>query len=131
MEDSWETVSSERDFAKRRILKCNCDPTMCEPPSRFAATGMDSLCTGKQPLIIAPMTRGRQNRPHSPGAYSDSHKQFGKCHPARSMAPLKKPVDQVAAARNFREGKAGYELAKDGELIAARAITLPPPGFTA
>ena len=69
---------------------------------------------------------GRQNRSHLPGAHSDSNSNLGNAiRPDRR--PSQETVEQVAL-RELRE-EAGYELAKDGELIALGQY-FTSPGFT-
>src|SRR5437588_5236234 len=122
MEDSWETVSSERHFANAHLEVVT---DHVRTPSRSLPRAW-TIVLRKAAVIIAPMTRNgkivliRQERiPIRTAIWEMPSGQID--------GPSQETGDQVAL-RELRE-EAGYELSKDGELIALGHY-FSSPGFT-
>jgi len=121
MEDSWETVSSERHFANAHLEVVT---DHVRTPSRSLPRAW-TIVHRKAAVIIAPMTRDgkivliHQERIPIRTAIWEM--------PSGQIDGPQETVEQVAL-RELRE-EAGYELAKDGELIALGHY-FTSPGFT-
>jgi 8-oxo-dGTP pyrophosphatase MutT (NUDIX family) len=122
MQDSWETVSSERHFANAHVEVVT---DHVRTPSRSLPRAW-TIVHRKAAVIIAPMTRDgrivliRQERiPIRAAIWEMPSGQID--------GPVHETAEQVAL-RELRE-EAGYELANDGELIALGHY-FTSPGFT-
>ena len=122
MQDSWETVSSERHFANAHLEVVT---DHVRTPSRSLPRAW-TIVHRKAAVIIAPMTRD--------GKIVLVHQERIPIRTAIWEMPSgqidgspQETVEQVAL-RELRE-EAGYELAKDGELIALGQY-FTSPGFT-
>ena len=121
MQDSWETVSSERHFANAHLEVVT---DHVRTPSRSLPRAW-TIVHRKAAVIIAPMTRD--------GKIVLIHQERIPIRTAIWEVPSGQidgpqgTVEQVAL-RELRE-EAGYELAKDGELIALGHY-FTSPGFT-
>jgi ADP-ribose pyrophosphatase len=122
IQDSWETVSSEPHFANAHLQVVT---DHVRTPSRSVPRTW-TIVHRKAAVIIAPMTRDgrivliRQERiPISAAIWEMPSGQID--------GPAQETAEQVAL-RELRE-EAGYELAKDGELIALGHY-FTSPGFT-
>jgi ADP-ribose pyrophosphatase len=122
IQDSWETVSSEPHFANAHLQVVT---DHVRTPSRSVPRTW-TIVHRKAAVIIAPMTRDgrivliRQERiPISAAIWEMPSGQID--------GPAQETAEQVAL-RELRE-EAGYELAKDGQLIALGHY-FTSPGFT-
>jgi 8-oxo-dGTP pyrophosphatase MutT (NUDIX family) len=122
MQNSWETVSSEQHFANAHVEVVT---DHVRTPSRSAPRSW-TIVHRKAAVIIAPMTRDgrivliRQERiPIRAAIWEMPSGQID--------GPAQETAEQVAL-RELRE-EAGYELAKDGQLIAL-GYYFTSPGFT-
>ncbi|MEP7015603.1 MAG: NUDIX hydrolase [Verrucomicrobiota bacterium] len=131
-QDGWQTISSERNFANKHlevVTDSVQSPTQAKPHSW-------TTVRRKAAVIVAPMTRDekivliRQERVpirstiwEMPAGQIDDV-AFGGSEPSSSGQESAKEV----ALRELRE-ETGYELAKDGELIAFGHY-FSSPGFT-
>src|SRR5947207_2852342 len=122
MQDSWETVSSERHFANAHLEVVT---DHVRTPSRSLPRAW-TIVHRKAAVIIAPMTRD--------GKIVLIHQERIPIRTAIWEMPSgqidgapQETVEQVAL-RELRE-EAGYELTKDGELIALGHY-FTSPGFT-
>jgi ADP-ribose pyrophosphatase len=121
MQDSWEIVSSERHFANAHLEVVT---DHVRTPSRSLPRAW-TIVHRKAAVIIAPMTRD--------GKIVLIHQERIPIRTAIWEVPSGQidgpqgTVEQVAL-RELRE-EAGYELAKDGELIALGHY-FTSPGFT-
>jgi ADP-ribose diphosphatase len=120
--DSWETVSSERHFANAHLEVVT--DHVRTPASSLPRTW--TIVHRKSAVIIAPMTRDgkivlihQERIPIRAAIWEIPSGQID--------GPAQETVEQVAL-RELRE-EAGYELAKDGELIALGHY-FTSPGFT-
>ena len=122
IQDSWETVSSEPHFANAHLQVVT---DHVRTPSRSQARTW-TIVHRKAAVIIAPMTRDgrivliRQERiPIRAAIWEMPSGQID--------GPAQETAEQVAL-RELRE-EAGYELARDGQLIAL-GYYFTSPGFT-
>ena len=121
MQNSWETVSSERHFANAHLEVVT---DHVQTPSRSLPRAW-TIVHRKGAVIIAPMTQDgkivliHQERIPIRTAIWEM--------PSGQIDGPQETVEQVAT-RELRE-EAGYELAKDGELIALGHY-FTSPGFT-
>jgi ADP-ribose pyrophosphatase len=122
MQNSWETVSSERHFANAHLEVVTDN---VRTPARSVPRAW-TIVHRKAAVIIAPMTRDdkivliRQERiPIRSAIWEMPSGQID--------GPAQETIEQVAV-RELRE-EAGYELAKDGKLIALGHY-FTSPGFT-
>jgi ADP-ribose pyrophosphatase len=122
MQNSWETVSSERHFINPHLEVVT---DHVQTPSRSLPRAW-TIVHRKAAVIIAPMTRDgkivliRQERiPIRTAIWEMPSGQID--------GPAQETIEQVAL-RELRE-EAGYELAKDGELTALGHY-FTSPGFT-
>jgi 8-oxo-dGTP pyrophosphatase MutT (NUDIX family) len=122
MQDTWETVSSDRHFANAHLEVVT---DHVRTPSRSLPRTW-TIVHRKAAVIIAPMTRDgkivliRQERiPIRAAIWEMPSGQID--------GPVRETAEQVAL-RELRE-EAGYELANDGELIALGHY-FTSPGFT-
>ena len=122
MQDTWETVSSDRHFANAHVEVVT---DHVRTPSRSLPRTW-TIVHRKAAVIIAPMTRDgkivliRQERiPIRAAIWEMPSGQID--------GPVRETAEQVAL-RELRE-EAGYELANDGELIALGHY-FTSPGFT-
>ena len=122
IQNSWETVSSERHFANAHLEVVT---DHVRTPSRSVPRAW-TIVHRKAAVIIAPMTRDgkivliRQERiPIRAAIWEMPSGQID--------GPAQETAEQVAL-RELRE-EAGYELAKDGELVALGHY-FTSPGFT-
>jgi 8-oxo-dGTP pyrophosphatase MutT (NUDIX family) len=122
MQDTWETVSSDRHFANAHLEVVT---DHVRTPSRSLPRTW-TIVHRKAAVIIAPMTRDgkivliRQERiPIRAAIWEMPSGQID--------GPARETAEQVAL-RELRE-EAGYELANDGELIALGHY-FTSPGFT-
>ena len=122
IQDSWETVSSDRHFANAHLEVVT---DHVRTPSRSVPRAW-TIVHRKAAVIIAPMTRDgkivliRQERiPIRAAIWEMPSGQID--------GPVQETAEQVAL-RELRE-EAGYELAKDGQLIAL-GYYFTSPGFT-
>src|SRR4029077_13985956 len=110
MQDSWKTVSSERHFANAHLEVVT---DRVRTPSGSLPRAW-TIVHRKAAVIIAPMTQD--------GKIVLIHQERIPIRttiwemPSGQIDGAQETVDQVAL-RELRE-EAGYELAKDGELIA-------------
>ena len=122
MQDSWETVSSERHFADAHVEVVT---DHVRTPSRSLPRAW-TVVRRKAAVIIAPMTRDGKivliHQERIPIRAAIWEMPSGQID-----GPPEETAEQVAL-RELRE-EAGYELAKDGELIALGHY-LTSPGFT-
>ena len=126
----WETVSSERHFANAHLEVVT---DHVQTPSRSQPRTW-TIVHRKAAVIIAPMTRDgkivliRQER--IPIRQSIWEMPSGQIDSAAGGADLGYPSETIeqVALRELSE-EAGYELAKDGELIAL-GYYFSSPGFT-
>ncbi len=122
MQDIWETVSSERHFANAHleVVTEQVRTPSCSQPRAW------TIVHRKAAVIIAPMTRDGKivliHQERIPIRTAIWEMPSGQIE-----APTQETVEQVAL-RELRE-EAGYELAKDGELIALGQY-FTSPGFT-
>jgi ADP-ribose pyrophosphatase len=130
-EDGWETMSSERHFANAHLEVVT---DQVQTPTRLAPCSW-TVVHRKAAVIIAPMTREgkivlicQERIPIRATIWEMPSGQIDS-----SVAGVGDPgstpetIEQVAL-RELRE-EAGYELAKDGELIAL-GYYFTSPGFT-
>jgi ADP-ribose pyrophosphatase len=122
MQDSWETVSSDRHFANAHVEVVT--DHVRTPSHSLPRTW--TIVHRKGAVIIAPMTRDgkivliRQERiPIRAAIWEMPSGQID--------GPAQETLEQVAL-RELRE-EAGYELTRDGELIALGHY-FTSPGFT-
>ena len=122
IQDSWETVSSEPHFANAHLQVVT---DHVRTPSRSVPRTW-TIVHRKAAVIIAPVTRDgrivliRQERiPIRAAIWEMPSGQID--------GPAQETAEQVAL-RELRE-EAGYELAKDGQLIAL-GYYFTSPGFT-
>ena len=121
MQNSWETVSSERHFANAHLEVVTDN---VRTPSRSLPRAW-TIVHRKAAVIIAPMTRD--------GKIVLIHQERIPIRttiwemPSGQIDGAQETVEQVAL-RELRE-EAAYELAKDGELIALGQY-FTSPGFT-
>ncbi len=131
--DEWKTISTETHFTNRNLRVVTeevCTPARSEPRSW-------TIVQRKSAVIIAPMTRDgkllliRQERIpiraaiwEVPGGQIDDP-VAGGADPGRS---LDQETIKAVALRELRE-ETGYQLAKDGEMIALGDY-FSSPGFT-
>src|ERR1043166_3921437 len=122
MQESWETVSSERHFGNQHLEVVT---DHVRTPSRSLPRTW-TIVHRKAAVIISPMTRDgkivliRQERiPIRTAIWEMPSGQID--------GPAQETVERVAL-RELRE-EAGYELTKDGELIALGHY-FTSPGFT-
>ena len=122
MQENWETVSSERHFANAHLEVVT---DHVRTPARSLPRAW-TIAHRKAAVIIAPVTRDgkivliRQERiPIRAAIWEMPSGQID--------GPPQETVEQVAL-RELRE-EAGYELARDGELIALGHY-FTSPGFT-
>ena len=126
----WETVSSERHFANAHLEVVT---DHVQTPSRSQPRTW-TIVHRKAAVIIAPMTRDgkivliRQER--IPIRQSIWEMPSGQIDSVAGGADLRYPSETMeqVALRELSE-EAGYELAKDGELIALGHY-FSSPGFT-
>ena len=126
----WETVSSERHFANAHLEVVT---DHVQTPSRSQPRTW-TIVHRKAAVIIAPMTRDgkivliRQER--IPIRQSIWEMPSGQIDSVAGGADLGYPLETIeqVALRELSE-EAGYELAKDGELIALGHY-FSSPGFT-
>ena len=122
MQKSWETVSSERHFANAHLEVVTDD---VRTPSRSLPRTW-TIVHRKAAVIIVPMTRDGKivliHQERIPIRAAIWEMPSGQID-----GPAQETVEQVAL-RELRE-EAGYELAKDGELIALGHY-FTSPGFT-
>ncbi len=126
----WETVSSERHFANAHLEVVT---DHVQTPSRSQPRTW-TIVHRKAAVIIAPMTRDgkivliRQER--IPIRQSIWEMPSGQIDSVAGGADLRYPSETIeqVALRELSE-EAGYELAKDGELIAL-GYYFSSPGFT-
>ena len=126
----WETVSSERHFANAHLEVVT---DHVQTPSRSQPRTW-TIVHRKAAVIIAPMTRDgkivliRQER--IPIRQSIWEMPSGQIDSVAGGADLRYPSETIEqiALRELSE-EAGYELAKDGELIALGHY-FSSPGFT-
>ena len=130
-EGNWETISSERRFANEHLEVVT---DHVRTPSR-SQPRIWTIVHRKTAVIVAPMTRDgrivliRQERIPIRGAIWEmpsgqiDNTVAGRADPGR----LSETMEQVAL-RELRE-EAGYELAKDGELVPL-GYYFSSPGFT-
>ena len=122
MQDTWETVSSDRHFANAHLEVVT---DHVRTPSRSLPRTW-TIVHRKAAVIIAPMTRDgkivliRQERIPIRAA-------IWEMPSGQIEGPVQETAEQVAL-RELRE-EAGYELAKNGELIALGHY-FTSPGFT-
>ena len=122
MQEIWETVSSERHFANAHleVVTEHVRAPSCSQPRAW------TIVHRKAAVIIAPMTRDGKivliHQERIPIRTAIWEMPSGQVD-----APTQETVEQVAL-RELRE-EAGYELAKDGELIALGQY-FTSPGFT-
>ncbi len=120
--DSWETVSSERRFANAHLEVVT---DHVRTPSRSLPRTW-TIVHRKAAVIIAPMTRDGKivliHQERIPIRAAIWEMPSGQID-----GPAQETVEQVAL-RELRE-EAGYELARDGELIALGHY-FTSPGFT-
>jgi 8-oxo-dGTP pyrophosphatase MutT (NUDIX family) len=121
-DDRWETVSSERHFANAHLEVVT---DHVRTPSRSLPRNW-TIVHRKAAVIIAPMTRDGKivliHQERIPIRTAIWEMPSGQID-----GPAQETVEQVAL-RELRE-EAGYELAKDGELIALGHY-FSSPGFT-
>jgi 8-oxo-dGTP pyrophosphatase MutT (NUDIX family) len=122
MQNSWQTVSSDRHFANAHLEVVT---DHVRTPERSVPRAW-TIVHRKAAVIIAPMTRDdkfvliRQERiPIRSAIWEMPSGQID--------GPAQETIEQVAL-RELRE-EAGYELAKDGKLIALGHY-FTSPGFT-
>jgi ADP-ribose pyrophosphatase len=122
MQDSWETVSSEQHFsnAHLEVVTDHVRTPACSLPRTW------TIVHRKSAVIIAPMT--------GDGKIVLIHQEripirtaIWEMPSGQIDGPAQETVERVAL-RELRE-EAGYELAKDGELIALGHY-FSSPGFT-
>ncbi len=122
MQKSWETVSSEQHFANAHLEVVT---DHVRTPSRSLSRTW-TIVHRKAAVIIAPMTRDGKivlvHQERIPIRVAIWEMPSGQID-----GPAQETVEQVAL-RELRE-EAGYELAKDGELIALGHY-FTSPGFT-
>ncbi len=122
MQDIWETVSSERHFANAHleVVTEQVRTPSCSQPRAW------TIVHRKAAVIIAPMTRDGKivliHQERIPIRTAIWEMPSGQIE-----APTQETVEQVALRELCEE--AGYELAKDGELIALGQY-FTSPGFT-
>jgi 8-oxo-dGTP pyrophosphatase MutT (NUDIX family) len=120
--DSWETASSERHFANAHLEVVT---DHVRSPSRSLPRAW-TIVHRKSAVIIAPMTRDGKivliHQERIPIRTAIWEMPSGQVD-----GPAQETVEQVAV-RELRE-EAGYELARDGELIACGHY-FTSPGFT-
>ena len=122
MQDSWETVSSDRHFANAHLEVVN---DHVRTPTRSLPRTW-TIVHRKAAVIIAPMTRtGKIVLIHQERI--PIRAAIWEMPSGQIDGPAQETPEQVAL-RELRE-EAGYELAKDGELIALGHY-FTSPGFT-
>jgi ADP-ribose pyrophosphatase len=123
--DGWETISSDRHFANAHleVVTDHVRTPMCSKPRSW------TVVHRKAAVIVAPMTRDgkivliRQERlPIRAAIWEMPAGQIDDL-----FEPAQKKIEAIALSE-LRE-EAGYELAKDGELIALGHY-FSSPGFT-
>jgi ADP-ribose pyrophosphatase len=121
-QDNWETISSERHFANANLEVVT---NRVRTPSRSLPRTW-TIVHRKAAVIIAPMTRDGKivliHQERIPIRAAIWEMPSGQID-----GPAQETVEQVAL-RELRE-EAGYELAKDGNLIALGHY-FTSPGFT-
>jgi 8-oxo-dGTP pyrophosphatase MutT (NUDIX family) len=122
MQDSWETVSSDRHFANAHVEVVT---DRVRTPARSQPRAW-TIVHRKAAVIIAPMTRDGKivliHQERIPIRATIWEMPSGQID-----GPVHETAEQVAL-RELRE-EAGYELARDGELIALGHY-FTSPGFT-
>lgn len=122
MQNSWETVSSDRHFANAHVEVVT---DHVRTPSRSTPRAW-TIAHRKAAVVIAPMTRDGKivliHQERIPIRTAIWEMPSGQID-----GPANETVEQVAL-RELRE-EAGYELARDGELIALGHY-FSSPGFT-
>jgi 8-oxo-dGTP pyrophosphatase MutT (NUDIX family) len=122
MQNSWETVSSERHFANAHLEVVT---DHVRTPSRSLPRAW-TVVHRKAAVIVAPMTRD--------GKIILIHQERIPIHtaiwemPSGQIDGPARETPQEVALRELRE-EAGYDLAKNGELIALGQY-FTSPGFT-
>ncbi|PYK05260.1 MAG: hypothetical protein DME67_05795 [Verrucomicrobia bacterium] len=126
----WETVSSERHFANAHLEVVT---DHVQTPSRSQPRTW-TIVHRKAAVIIAPMTRDgkivliRQERiPICQSIWEMPSGQIDSVPGGADLGYPSETIEQVALRELSEE--AGYELAKDGELIAL-GYYFSSPGFT-
>jgi ADP-ribose diphosphatase len=130
-ERTWETISSERHFANAHLEVVT---DLVRTPSRSQPRTW-AVVHRKAAVIVAPMTRHdkivliRQERiPIRQAIWEMPSGQIDNAVAGGADAgPARETMEQVAL-RELRE-EAGYELAKDGELVSL-GYYFSSPGFT-
>jgi ADP-ribose pyrophosphatase len=126
----WETVSSERHFANAHLEVVT---DQVQTPARPDARTW-TIVHRKAAVIIAPMTRDGKivliHQERIPIRQSIWEMPSGQIDSVAGGAHLRHPSETIeqVALRELSE-EAGYELAKDGELIAL-GYYFSSPGFT-
>jgi 8-oxo-dGTP pyrophosphatase MutT (NUDIX family) len=126
----WETVSSERHFANAHLEVVT---DHVQTPSRSQPRTW-TIVHRKAAVIIAPMTRDGKivliHQERIPIRQSIWEMPSGQIDSVAGGADLRYPSETIeqVALRELSE-EAGYELAKDGELIALGHY-FSSPGFT-
>jgi ADP-ribose diphosphatase len=120
--ESWETVSSKQHFANAHVEVVT---DQVRTPSRSTPRAW-TIAHRKAAVIIAPMTRdGKIVLIHQERI--PIHTAIWEMPSGQIDGPVQETAEQVAL-RELRE-EAGYELARDGELIALGHY-FSSPGFT-
>jgi ADP-ribose pyrophosphatase len=129
-EDNWQTVSSERHFANAHLEVVT---DHVQTPSRSQPRTW-TIVHRKAAVIIAPMTRDgkivliRQERiPIRQSIWEMPSGQIDSVAGGADLGYPSETIEQVALRELSEE--AGYELAKDGELIPLGHY-FSSPGFT-
>ena len=129
-EDNWQTVSSERHFANAHLEVVT---DHVQTPSRSQPRTW-TIVHRKAAVIIAPMARDgkivliRQERiPIRQSIWEMPSGQIDSVPGGADLGYPSETIEQVALHELSEE--AGYELAKDGELIAL-GYYFTSPGFT-
>ena len=129
-EDNWQTVSSERHFANAHLEVVT---DHVQTPSRSQPRTW-TIVHRKAAVIIAPMARDgkivliRQERiPIRQSIWEMPSGQIDSVAGGADLGYPSETIEQVALHELSEE--AGYELAKDGELIAL-GYYFTSPGFT-
>jgi 8-oxo-dGTP pyrophosphatase MutT (NUDIX family) len=129
-ERTWETISSEPHFANAHLEVVT---DLVRTPSRSQPRTW-TVVHRKAAVIVAPMTRDdkivliRQERiPIRQAIWEMPSGQIDSVAGSVDPGPARETMEQVAL-RELRE-EAGYELAKDGELVSLGHY-FSSPGFT-
>jgi ADP-ribose pyrophosphatase len=122
MQNSWETISSDRHFVNAHVEVVT---DHVQTPSRSTPRAW-TIVHRKKAVVIAPMTQDGKivliHQERIPIRAAIWEMPSGQID-----GPVQETVEQVAL-RELRE-EAGYELARDGELIALGHY-FTSPGFT-